>query len=82
MNTQPQSERECGPRMLMYMIKIGNYMKQLDNKYTFETLQMKLDQFTIHERHVAIGNEHSLANNTRKTILDTVQNKLVELNSI
>ena len=66
----------------MYMIKIGNYMKKLGNRYTFGTLHMKLDQFMIHERHVAIGNEHSLANNTRKAILDTVQNELVELKSI
>ena len=82
MNTQPQSERECGPRMLMYMIKIGNYMTQLGNRYTFGTLKTELDHLMVHERRSATITEHSLAHNTRTAIIETVQHKQMELKSI
>ena len=74
--------RECGPRMLMYMIKIGNYMTQLGNRYTFGTLKTELDHLMVHERRSATITEHSLAHNTRTAIIETVQHKQMELKSI
>ena len=82
MNTQPQSERECGPRMLMYMVKIGKFMKQLGNRYTFDKLLPNLDHFLAHERRIEAFSKHSLAHTTRKATHEAVQNKQIELNSI
>ena len=81
MNTQPQSERECGPRMLMYMIKIGHHMTQMGNRYTFGTLKTELDHLMVHERCSATITEHSLAHNTRTAIIEIVQHKQMELKS-
>ena len=81
-NTQPKSERECGPRMLMYMVKIGKFMKQLGNRYTFDKLLPNLDHFLAHERRIEAFSKHSLAHTTRKATHEAVQNKQIELNSI
>lgn len=81
MRTREQSERECGARIVTYMMEIGNLMQ--DTTYNFTTLKHKLDNFM--QREWSLGSDeddHILARSTRITISNLLMTKQTELNSI
>ena len=82
MDTQPQSNRECGPLMTMYMVEFGEALTKLGNKFSFGALKMEMDQFIVHEEHIAKAVEHSLASTTRQAIHEVLENKQIEIKSI
>ena len=60
MDTQQQSDRECGPRMTMYMVEIGKALtKLLRSHMNFGTIKMEMDKFMEHENHIAQTVEHT-----------------------
>ena len=80
-HTSPQSEKECGPHMVKYMLEIERLMHQ--RRYDFGTLKYKIDQFLQHEQSlVDPHDEHLLALKTRKNILDYTRSKQVGLKSL
>ena len=80
MNTQKQSERECGPYMVMYMLAIGKILS--DRHDNFGDIINKIDHHLNHERHLEQIDEHQLARTTRKDLHELLQNREAAMRSL
>ena len=82
MDTQQQSERDCGPRMTMYMVIIGEILRKIGSRFNFGILKLEIYKFLKNEKFIAKTATHSLAKAIRQRIHEMLKNKQIELKSI